>query len=126
MSSSASNIMLRCDQFFIRVLNSLSGVQIRLVSWWREVQYDLPRRSRDQETTSFACERATNEIPHLPAHLLRNLDKNGIVRLGSLVEAGDVLVGKLTPQMEEESSYTPEDRLLRAILNLKWLRWLNF
>nr|YP_010411656.1 RNA polymerase beta subunit [Tephrocactus geometricus]URP30749.1 RNA polymerase beta subunit [Tephrocactus geometricus] len=69
--------------------------------------------------TSQGPERVTNEIPHLPAHLLRNLDKNGIVRLGSWVEAGDVLVGKLTPQMEEESSYAPEDRLLRAILGIQ-------
>lgn len=68
--------------------------------------------------TSQGPERVTNEIPHLAAHLLRNLDKNGIVRLGSWVEAGDILVGKLTPQMEEESSYAPEDRLLRAILGI--------
>nr|QTI91323.1 RNA polymerase beta subunit [Ferocactus latispinus] len=68
--------------------------------------------------TSQGPERVTNEIPHLAAHLLRNLDKNGIVRLGSWVEAGDILVGKLTPQMEKESSYAPEDRLLRAILGI--------
>nr|YP_010015686.1 RNA polymerase beta subunit [Rhipsalis baccifera]QOI72670.1 RNA polymerase beta subunit [Rhipsalis baccifera] len=66
--------------------------------------------------TSQGPERVTNEIPHLAAHLLRNLDKNGIVRLGSWVEAGDVLVGKLTPQIENEDA--PEDRLLRAILGI--------
>ncbi|KAL3648380.1 hypothetical protein CASFOL_007804 [Castilleja foliolosa] len=60
-----------------------------------------------------------NEIPHLEAHLLRNLDKNGIVMLGSWVETGDILVGKLTPQMVKESSYAPEDRLLRAILGIQ-------
>nr|WRH31664.1 RNA polymerase beta subunit [Pereskia aculeata] len=69
--------------------------------------------------TSQGPERVTNEIPHLEAHLLRNLDKNGIVRLGSWVEAGDILVGKLTPQMAKESSYAPEDRLLRAILGIQ-------
>nr|ATG24602.1 RNA polymerase beta subunit [Lobelia fervens subsp. fervens] len=69
--------------------------------------------------TSQGPERVTNEIPHLEAHLLRNLDKNGIVRLGSWVEEGDILVGKLTPQMVEESSYAPEDRLLRAILGIQ-------
>nr|YP_009436712.1 RNA polymerase beta subunit [Cyphia phyteuma]ATG27088.1 RNA polymerase beta subunit [Cyphia phyteuma] len=62
-------------------------------------------------------ERFTNEIPHLEAHLLRNLDKNGIVMLGSWVEEGDVLVGKLTPQTE--SSYASEDRLLQAILGMQ-------
>nr|YP_009339609.1 RNA polymerase beta subunit [Lobelia anceps]APQ39002.1 RNA polymerase beta subunit [Lobelia anceps] len=69
--------------------------------------------------TSQGPERVTNEIPHLEAHLLRHLDKNGIVRLGSWVEEGDILVGKLTPQMVKESSYAPEDRLLRAILGIQ-------
>nr|UTM97803.1 RNA polymerase beta subunit [Sonerila nervulosa] len=69
--------------------------------------------------TSQGPERITKEIPHLEAHLLRNLDKNGIVMLGSWVEAGDILVGKLTPQMAKESSYAPEDRLLRAILGIQ-------
>nr|YP_010953829.1 RNA polymerase beta subunit [Terniopsis sessilis]WMV00685.1 RNA polymerase beta subunit [Terniopsis sessilis] len=69
--------------------------------------------------TSQGPERITNEIPHLEAHLLRNLDKNGIVRLGSCVETGDILVGKLTPQLAKESSYAPEERLLRAILGIQ-------
>nr|YP_009340574.1 RNA polymerase beta subunit [Wimmerella hederacea]APQ40147.1 RNA polymerase beta subunit [Wimmerella hederacea] len=68
--------------------------------------------------TSQGPERVTNDIPYLEAHLLRHLDKNGIVRLGSWVEEGDILVGKLTPQMVNESSYAPEDRLLRAILGI--------
>nr|UIS24076.1 RNA polymerase beta subunit [Myosurus minimus] len=69
--------------------------------------------------TSQGPERITNEIPHLEAHLLRNLDQNGIVVLGSWVETGDILVGKLTPQIAKESSYAPEDRLLRAILGIQ-------
>uniref|UniRef100_A0A6N2MDU2 DNA-directed RNA polymerase subunit beta n=1 Tax=Salix viminalis TaxID=40686 RepID=A0A6N2MDU2_SALVM len=69
--------------------------------------------------TSQGPERITNEIPHLEAHLLRNLDKNGIVMLGSWVETGDILIGKLTPQLAKESSYAPEDRLLRAILGIQ-------
>nr|YP_009869785.1 RNA polymerase beta subunit [Tristicha trifaria]QKJ81725.1 RNA polymerase beta subunit [Tristicha trifaria] len=69
--------------------------------------------------TSQGPERITNEIPHLETHLLRNLDKNGIVRLGSWVETGDILVGKLTPQLAKESSYAPEERLLRAILGIQ-------
>nr|QFG71120.1 RNA polymerase subunit beta [Mammillaria supertexta] len=69
--------------------------------------------------TSQGPEKLTNEIPHLAAHLLRHLDKNGIVRLGSWVEAGDILVGKLTPlKKTKKSSYAPEDRLLRAILGI--------
>ncbi|TYG79369.1 hypothetical protein ES288_D02G133500v1 [Gossypium darwinii] len=69
--------------------------------------------------TSQGPERITNEILHIEAHLLRNLDKNRIVMLGSWVEASDILVGKLTPQVAKESSYAPEDRLLRAILGIQ-------
>nr|YP_009449783.1 RNA polymerase beta subunit [Tacca leontopetaloides]ANA91311.1 RNA polymerase beta subunit [Tacca leontopetaloides] len=69
--------------------------------------------------TSHGPERITKEIPHLEAHLLRNLDRNGIVMLGSWIETGDILVGKLTPQIANESSYAPEDRLLRAILGIQ-------
>uniref|UniRef100_UPI0030FEB8F1 RNA polymerase beta subunit n=1 Tax=Zippelia begoniifolia TaxID=126646 RepID=UPI0030FEB8F1 len=69
--------------------------------------------------TSQGPERITKEIPHLETHLLRNLDRSGIVMLGSWVETGDILVGKLTPQTAKESSYAPEDRLLRAILGIQ-------
>nr|QXO04021.1 RNA polymerase beta subunit [Goodyera repens] len=69
--------------------------------------------------TSQGPERITKEIPHLEAHLLRHLDRNGIVILGSWIETGDILVGKLTPQAANESSYAPEDRLLRAILGIQ-------
>nr|QWZ47365.1 RNA polymerase beta subunit [Drosera peltata]QWZ47394.1 RNA polymerase beta subunit [Drosera peltata] len=65
------------------------------------------------DVTSQGPERVTNEIPHLEAHLLRNLDKNGIVMLGSWVNTGDILVGKLTPQME--SSYARDDRFVQSI-----------
>ncbi|KAJ8428953.1 hypothetical protein Cgig2_009824 [Carnegiea gigantea] len=51
--------------------------------------------------TSQGPERVTNEILHLAAHLLCNLDKSGIVRLGSWVEVGDILVGKLTPRWKK-------------------------
>ena len=68
--------------------------------------------------TSHGSEIITNEIPLLEARLIRNLDKNGIEILGSWVETGDILVGKLTPQMAKESSYGPQDRLLRAILDI--------
>nr|AVM83180.1 RNA polymerase beta subunit [Adenocalymma cinereum] len=77
-------------------------------------KYEIPIH-----VTSEGPERITNKIPHLEAHLLRNLDKNGIVVLGSWVETGDILVGKLTRQMAEESSYAPEDRLVRAILGIQ-------
>nr|YP_009436811.1 RNA polymerase beta subunit [Cyphia schlechteri]ATG27186.1 RNA polymerase beta subunit [Cyphia schlechteri] len=79
--------------------------------------FNIRKYDIQAHVTIQGLERFTNEIPHLEAHLLRNLDKNGIVMLGSWVEEGDVLVGKLTPQTE--SSYASEDRLLQAILGMQ-------
>ncbi|MFC1500482.1 DNA-directed RNA polymerase subunit beta [Candidatus Zixiibacteriota bacterium] len=62
-------------------------------------------------------EEITREIPNVGESAIRNLDELGIVRLGALVEAGDVLVGKVTPKGETELS--PEERLLRAIFGEK-------
>ncbi|KAI5011279.1 hypothetical protein ZWY2020_013416 [Hordeum vulgare] len=70
-------------------------------------------------TSQGSTEKITKEIPHLEEHVLRNLDKNGVVRLGSWVETGDILVGKLTPQIASESSYIAEAGLLRAIFGLE-------
>jgi len=69
--------------------------------------------------TSQGPERITREIPHLDAHSLRHLDENGLVMLGSWIETGDVLVGKLTPQTIEESLCTPEGRLLQTIFGIE-------
>ena len=62
-------------------------------------------------------EEITDEIPNVSDSAIRNLDERGIVRMGALVEAGDVLVGKVTPKGETELS--PEERLLRAIFGEK-------
>lgn len=59
----------------------------------------------------------TRDIPNLGEDALKNLDENGIVRIGAEVRAGDILVGKVTPKGETE--LTPEKRLLRAIFGEK-------
>ncbi|MEN9219495.1 MAG: DNA-directed RNA polymerase subunit beta, partial [Thermostichales cyanobacterium GMQP_bins_62] len=59
----------------------------------------------------------TREIPNVGEEALRNLDENGIVRVGAWVKAGDILVGKVTPK--GESDQPPEERLLRAIFGEK-------
>nr|AKF43090.1 RNA polymerase beta subunit [Erodium texanum] len=64
--------------------------------------------------TNQGPEKVTNKIPHLAPHLLRNLGKNGVVILGSWVEAGDILVGKLRPRLAQDVS--PEDRFVDALL----------
>nr|QYK18717.1 RNA polymerase beta subunit [Stelis grandiflora] len=81
--------------------------------------FNIRKYEIQTHVTSQGPERITKEIPHLEARLLRNLDRNGIVMLGSWIETGDILVGKLTPQVASESSYAPEDRLLRAILGIQ-------
>jgi len=54
------------------------------------------------------------DIPNVPAHALRNLDKTGIIRVGSVVTAGDVVVGKVTPKSIEIDP-SPEENLMRAL-----------
>ncbi len=67
--------------------------------------------------TKLGPEEITRDIPNMGEDLLRNLDENGIVRIGAEVKAGDILVGKVTPKGETEQS--PEERLMRAIFGEK-------
>ncbi len=67
--------------------------------------------------TKRGPEELTSEIPNVSEEALRNLDEAGIIRVGAEVEAGDILVGKVTPKGETELS--PEERLLRAIFGEK-------
>jgi len=68
-------------------------------------------------TTKLGDEEITRDIPNLGEEALKNLDENGIIRIGSEVRPGDILVGKVTPKGETE--LTPEERLLRAIFGDK-------
>lgn len=54
------------------------------------------------------------DIPNVPSHALRNLDKTGIVRVGSVIHAGDIIVGKVTPKSIEIDP-SPEENLMRAL-----------
>ena len=67
--------------------------------------------------TKLGMEEITLDLPNASEHTIRNLDENGIVYIGSWVESGDILVGKLTPK--GESDYPPEGKLLRAIFGEK-------
>ncbi|MDD2445370.1 MAG: DNA-directed RNA polymerase subunit beta [Clostridia bacterium] len=68
-------------------------------------------------STKLGDEEITRDIPNLGDEALKNLDENGIIRIGAEVRAGDILVGKVTPKGETE--LTPEKRLLRAIFGEK-------
>ncbi|MBP5467764.1 MAG: DNA-directed RNA polymerase subunit beta, partial [Candidatus Riflebacteria bacterium] len=71
----------------------------------------------DARDTKLGPEEITRDIPNVGEEALENLDENGIIRIGSEVEAGDILVGKVTPKGETE--LTAEDKLLRAIFGEK-------
>ncbi|MEJ8801005.1 DNA-directed RNA polymerase subunit beta [Pontibacter sp. H249] len=62
-------------------------------------------------------EELTSEIPNVSEEAVRNLDENGIIRLGAEVKEGDILIGKITPKGETDP--TPEEKLLRAIFGDK-------
>jgi len=67
--------------------------------------------------TRLGNEEITRDIPNLSEEALKNLDENGIVRVGTEVMPDDILVGRVTPKTEKELS--PEERLLRAIFGEK-------
>lgn len=67
--------------------------------------------------TKLGSEEITRDIPNVSEFSIRMLDKNGIIVVGSWVDAGDILVGKITPK--GESDQLPEGKLLRAIFGEK-------
>ncbi|PSO92746.1 MAG: DNA-directed RNA polymerase subunit beta [Cyanobacteria bacterium SW_6_48_11] len=67
--------------------------------------------------TKLGPEEITREIPNVGEDALRQLDERGIIRIGAWVEAGEILVGKVTPK--GESDQPPEEKLLRAIFGEK-------
>jgi len=67
--------------------------------------------------TKLGSEEITRELPNVGEYSLRKLDDNGIIVIGSWVESGDILVGKVTPK--GESDQPPEGKLLRAIFGEK-------
>ena len=71
----------------------------------------------DVRDTKLGPEVVTNDIPNIGEEKLKNLDEEGIVRIGAKVSSGDILVGKITPKGETELS--AEEKLLRAIFGEK-------
>ncbi len=75
-------------------------------------EYELEVRD-----TKRGEEELTNDIPNVSEEATRNLDENGLIRIGAEVHEGDILIGKITPKGETEPS--PEEKLLRAIFGDK-------
>jgi DNA-directed RNA polymerase subunit beta len=73
--------------------------------------------SLDVRDTKLGAEELTNDIPNVSEEATKDLDDNGMIRIGAEVKPGDILIGKITPK--GESDPTPEEKLLRAIFGDK-------
>ena len=71
----------------------------------------------DVRDTKLGEEELTNDIPNVSEEATKDLDENGMIRVGAWVKEGDILIGKITPK--GESDPTPEEKLLRAIFGDK-------
>ncbi len=89
----------------------------RIVSEDRFTSIHIEELSVVSRDTKLGTEEITADIPNLSEQQLGRLDESGIVYIGAEVEAGDVLVGKVTPK--GETQLTPEEKLLRAIFGEK-------
>ena len=77
----------------------------------------IEKHECEARDTKLGPEEITRDIPNLPGEMLKELDEEGIVRIGAEVKSNDILVGKLTPK--SETDLTPEARMLRAIFGEK-------
>ncbi len=77
----------------------------------------IEEHETEARDTKLGEEEITRDIPNVGDDALKDLDEDGIVRIGAEVQSGDILVGKVTPKGETE--LTPEERLLRAIFGEK-------
>ena len=73
--------------------------------------------SLDVRDTKLGNEELTNDIPNVSEEATKDLDENGMIRIGAEIKPGDILIGKITPK--GESDPTPEEKLLRAIFGDK-------
>ncbi len=92
-------------------------VSERLVQKDRYTSIQIEDYLTDVRETKLGPEVVTSDIPNVSEEKLKNLDSEGVVRIGAKVHSGDILVGKITPKGETELS--PEERLLRAIFGEK-------
>lgn len=89
----------------------------RLVRQDRFTSINIEHFVMDVRDTKLGPEVVTSDIPNVSEEKLKNLDENGVVRIGAEVKSGDILVGKITPKGETDLS--AEEKLLRAIFGEK-------
>lgn len=92
-------------------------VSERIVQQDRWSSIHIEDFSIDVRDTKLGPEVVTRDIPNIGEDRLKNLDENGIIRIGAEVSSGDILVGKITPK--GEGDLTAEERLLRVIFGEK-------
>ena len=92
-------------------------VSSRLVSDDRFTSIQLEKHEIEARDTKLGPEEITYDIPNVGEETLKDLDEDGVVRIGAEVGPNDILVGKITPKGEKELS--PEEKLLRAIFGEK-------
>ncbi len=89
----------------------------RLVQTDRFTSIHIEHHALDVRDTKLGMEVVTSDIPNVSEEKFRNLDEQGIIRIGAEVKSGDILVGKITPKGETDLS--AEEKLLRAIFGEK-------
>jgi DNA-directed RNA polymerase subunit beta len=89
----------------------------RLVQEDRFSSIHIEKHETEARDTKLGPEEITRDIPNVGEDALKDLDEEGIIRIGAEVGPGDILVGKITPKGETE--LTPEEKLLRAIFGEK-------
>ncbi len=92
-------------------------ISSRLVQQDRYTSIHIEDYTVDVRDTKLGPEVVTRDIPNVSEEKLKNLDEEGIIRIGAEVSSGDILVGKITPKGETELS--AEEKLLRAIFGEK-------
>ena len=89
----------------------------RLVKEDRLSSIHIEEYDSEARDTKLGPEIITRDIPNVGADAIKDLDENGVIRIGAEVKSGDILVGKVSPKGETDT--TPEERLLRAIFGEK-------
>ena len=124
-SSSTDNGQLALGQNAVVAFVSWEGgnfedailISERLVQEDRFTSVHIEKYEVEARDTKLGPEEITRDIPNVGDDAIKDLDENGIIRVGAEVGPNDILVGKITPKGEKE--LTPEERLLRAIFGEK-------
>ena len=124
-SSSTDNGQLALGQNAVVAFVSWEGgnfedailISERLVQDDRFTSVHIEKYEVEARDTKLGPEEITRDIPNVGDDAIKDLDENGIIRIGAEVGPNDILVGKITPKGEKE--LTPEERLLRAIFGEK-------